>query len=216
MFTGIVEEIGKIKSVLGGTNALRLEIEAKKVLTNLRVSESININGACQTVIEVKKSSFAVEAVEETLRKTNLGQLRNGDWVNLERSLGLSDRLSGHIVTGHIDCVGKIISIERKQKSLIFKVSIPLQFSSYIVEKGSISLEGVSLTMVNVFPDAISGSIIPFTYENTNFKYKKENDLVNVEFDIIGKYIKKMIDSRTSQGDEEEKITEDFLREKGW
>jgi len=216
MFTGIVEEIGKIKSDLGGTNALRLEIEAKKVLKNLRVSESININGACQTVIEVKKSSFAVEAVEETLRKTNLGQLRSGDWVNLERSLGLSDRLSGHIVTGHIDCVGKIISIERKQKSLIFKVSIPLQFSSYIVEKGSISLEGVSLTIVNVFPDAISVSIIPFTYENTNFKYKKENDLVNVEFDIIGKYIKKMIDSRTSQGDEEEKITEDFLREKGW
>ena len=216
MFTGIVEEIGKIKSDLGGTNALRLEIEAKKVLKNLRVSESININGACQTVIEVKKSSFAVEAVEETLRKTNLGQLRSGDWVNLERSLGLSDRLSGHIVTGHIDCVGKIISIERKQKSLIFKVSIPLQFSSYIVEKGSISLEGVSLTIVNVFPDAISVSIIPFTYENTNFKYKKENDLVNVELDIIGKYIKKMIDSRTSQGDEEEKITEDFLREKGW
>lgn len=216
MFTGIVEEIGKIKSDLGGTNALRLEIEAKKVLKNLRVSESININGACQTVIEVKKSSFAVEAVEETLRKTNLGQLRSGDWVNLERSLKPSDRLSGHIVTGHIDCVGKIISIERKQKSLIFKVSIPLQFSSYIVEKGSISLEGVSLTIVNVFPDAISVSIIPFTYENTNFKYKKENDLVNVEFDIIGKYIKKMIDSRTSQGDEEEKITEDFLREKGW
>jgi riboflavin synthase len=216
VFTGIVEEIGKVKSVSGGTKALRLEIEAKKVLKNLRVSESININGACQTVIEVNKSSFAVEAVEETLRKTNLGQLRSGDWVNLERSLGLSDRLSGHIVTGHIDCVGKIISIERKQKSLIFKVSIPLQFSSYIVEKGSISLEGVSLTMVNVFPDAISGSIIPFTYENTNFKYKKENDLVNVEFDIIGKYIKKMIDSRTSQGNEEEKITEDFLREKGW
>jgi riboflavin synthase len=216
MFTGIVEEIGRIKSVLGGINALRLEIEAKKVLKNLRVSESININGACQTVCEVKKSSFAVESAEETLRKTNLGQLRSGDWVNLERSLGLSDRLSGHIVTGHIDCIGKIISIERKQKSLIFKVSIPLQFSSYIVEKGSISLEGVGLTIVNVSQDAIRVSIIPFTYKNTNFKYKKENDLVNVELDIIGKYIKKMIDSRMSQGDKEEKITEDFLRGKGW
>jgi len=216
MFTGIVEEIGKVKSVFRGTNALRLDIEAKKVLENLRVGESINISGACQTVIEMEKSSFAVEVVEETLQKTNLGQLRSGDWVNLERSLKPSDRLSGHIVTGHIDCVGKIISIERKQKSLIFKVSFPRKFSSYMVEKGSISLEGVSLTIVNVSPDAISVSIIPFTYENTNFKYKKENDLVNVELDIIGKYIKKMIDSRTSQGDEEEKITEDFLREKGW
>jgi riboflavin synthase len=216
MFTGIIEEVGKVKNVSGGAKALQLEIESKKVLENLRVSESININGACQTVIEMKKSSFVVEAVEETLKKTNLGQLRSGGWVNLERSLKLSDRLSGHIVLGHIDCAGEIISIEKKQKSWIFKVSIPLKFSSYMVEKGSISLEGVSLTTLDVFPDAFSVSIIPYTYENTNFKYKKVNDSINVEFDIIGKYIKKIIDSSKSGVEEKRKITLDFLREKGW
>lgn len=216
MFTGIIEEVGKVRSISGGAKALRLEMEAKKVVENLNVSESININGACQTVIRVKKSSFVVEAIEETLKKTNLGQLKTGNWVNLERSLRLSDRLSGHFVTGHIDCVRRIISIEKKERSWVFWVSIPQEFSSYIVEKGSISLEGVSLTIVDVFPDAFSVSIIPFTHENTNFKYKKENDLINAEFDIIAKYIKKIMDLSKSEAIEKRKITLNFLREKGW
>ena len=214
MFTGIVEEMGKVGNISGGEKALRLEIEAREVLKDLKVSDSINVNGACLTVIEVKKHSFVVEVVEETSKRTDLKVLRTGDNINLERSLRLSDRLSGHIVTGHIDCVGKIISIEKKEKSLILKFSIPEEFSSYMVEKGSIAVEGVSLTVVEVYPEAFTVSIIPFTYEHTNFKYKKENESVNVEFDIIGKYIKKMVVSSLSQ--RKEKITEEFLKEKGW
>jgi len=210
MFTGLVEEMGKIKKISGGTGAKRFEIECTEVLNDLKAKDSINVNGACLTLVELKGSSFVVEAAEETLKRTNLSQLKTGDVVNLERGLKLSDRLGGHIVLGHADCQGRIESVERKARSWDFQISIPQGFSSYIVEKGSVAVEGVSLTVVSLDSGFFTVSVIPFTYQNTTFGKKKVGDRVNIEFDVLGKYVEKMLNK------DREKITLDFLKEKGW
>lgn len=210
MFTGLVEEMGKIKRIIGGGKARRFEMEGREVLSDLKIKDSININGACLTVVGLGQRSFIVEAVEETLEKTNLGELKLGDPVNLERGLRLSDRLGGHIVLGHTDCVSRIESILKKQNSWDLRISIPDGFSSYIVEKGSVAVEGISLTVVSFGSDFFGTSIIPYTYEHTTLGKKKVGDKVNIEFDILGKYIEKI----HNKG--KEKITYDFLKEKGW
>lgn len=210
MFTGIVEEMGRIRKIIGGSKKRRFEIEGKEVLEDLKVKNSININGACLTVIELKRSSFEVEAVEETLKRTNLGELKTGDRVNLERGLKLSDRLGGHIVLGHIDCVGRIKSIRRKENFWDFEIATHKEFLPYIVEKGSVAIEGVSLTVVFVGSFFFRVSIIPFTYQNTTFGKKKVSDKVNIEFDILGKYVEKILKK------DKKKFTYDFLKEKGF
>ncbi|MCK4384894.1 MAG: riboflavin synthase, partial [candidate division Zixibacteria bacterium] len=166
MFTGIIEELGRIKEISAKGSNLRLRIKVSKVLNGLKVGDSININGACQTVIETDADSFTVEAVEETLRKTNLGQLKRNDLVNLERPLRFSDRLGGHLVTGHIDCLGKIKSTAKKDGSFLYEFELPEKYLVYLVEKGSAAVDGISLTLVEVLQDSFSVSIIPFTLEN--------------------------------------------------
>lgn len=210
MFTGIVEEMGRIKKIIGGTKKKRFEIEGKEVLEDLKVKDSININGACLTVVELKRKSFVVEAVGETLKRTNLGELKVSDRVNLERGLKLSDRLGGHIVLGHIDCAGRIKSIRRKESFWDFDITMIKEFSSYIVEKGSVAVEGVSLTVVFVGSFFFRVSVIPFTYQNTTFGKKKVGDKVNIEFDILGKHVEKI------QKKVEKNFTYDFLKEKGF
>jgi len=210
MFTGIVEEMGRIRKIIGGSKKRRFEIEGKEVLEDLKVKNSININGACLTVIELKRKSFMVEAVEETLKRTNLGELKIGDRVNLERGLKLSDRLGGHIVLGHIDCVGRIKSIRRKENFWDFEIATHKEFLPYIVEKGSVAIEGVSLTVVFVGSFFFRVSIIPFTYQNTTFGKKKVSDKVNIEFDILGKYVEKILKK------DKKNFTYDFLKEKGF
>lgn len=210
MFTGIVEEMGRIRKIIGGSKKRRFEIEGKEVLEDLKVKNSININGACLTVVELKRSSFEVEAVEETLKRTNLRELKTGDRVNLERGLKLSDRLGGHIVLGHIDCVGRIKSIRRKENFWDFEITTHKEFLPYIVEKGSVAIEGVSLTVVFVGSFFFRVSIIPFTYQNTTFGKKKVGDKVNIEFDILGKYVEKILKK------DKKNFTYDFLKEKGF
>jgi riboflavin synthase len=212
MFTGIIEESGKLKSISKGTRFKRIEIQAEKVLEDLKVGDSININGACQTVVELRSSSFVVEAVEETLKRTNLGQLKPEDQVNLERSLKLSDRLSGHILTGHVDCTGSIKSITRTGDFWTFEFSLPETYLTYIVEKGSVGVEGISLTVVDVLKDSFSVSVIPFTFAQTNLSKKREGDSVNIEVDLLGKFVKRFLDIKSSK----EKITQKFLKERGW
>jgi riboflavin synthase len=211
MFTGIIEEVGIIESVMKKANSLVLGISSSIVAKDTQLGDSINVNGACQTVISISPSCFAVETVKETLEKTNLSLLKKKDKVNLERSLRLSDRLGGHLVSGHIDCVGVIESLQNKEGSLILEVSFPQKFSKYLVEKGSIAIEGISLTVVEVFQDAFSVSLIPFTWENTNLGNRKKSDKVNLEFDIIGKYVEKLIRSENKS-----KISTEWLKEKGW
>jgi riboflavin synthase len=212
MFTGIIEEIGKIEEISKHHHNLKLKIKASKILSELKPGDSVNINGACQTVIGTDAESFTVEAVEETLRKTNLGQLKRNDLVNLERSLRFSDRLGGHLVTGHVDCIGRTKSIAQRDGSFLYEFELPEKYLAYLVEKGSVAVDGISLTVVEVKGNSFTAAIIPFTLENTALGAKKVGDLVNIETDLIGKYFEKMA---TSKKDKFE-ITEEWLRNKGW
>ena len=209
MFTGIIEEIGEIKRISSEIQSKKLEIKAKKILVSLQIGESININGACQTVIQVRPASFVVEAVKETLKRSNLGLLKKGDRVNLERALKLSDRLGGHLLTGHIDCTTEIKSISSDGNSSIFEFSLPPDYSAMIVEKGSIAVEGISLTVAELKKNSFTVSIIPFTLKMTTLGDKKIGDHVNLEFDLLGKYVKRIVEEEEKP---KSKITEEWLR----
>ena len=194
MFTGIVEDVGRVEELKPKTKEVLFAIGAKNIdVKEIKIGESISVNGACLTVISVKKNIFTVEASHETLRRTTLSKLKVGSKVNLERSLRLGDRLGGHIVNGHVDGIGKVESIERRGKSLEFWFSIPKVHSKYIVEKGSIAIDGVSLTINAVNGGRFSVNIIPYTQEATIFSDLKPGDSVNIEFDIIGKYVEKFV-----------------------
>ncbi len=212
MFTGIIEEVGRIETASAEGDNLKLRIKASKVLDDLKVGDSININGACQTVIERSSDSFAVLAVQETLRKTNLGQLRGKDPVNLERSLRFFHRLGGHLVTGHVDCVGKVKSFVKEAGSVLYEFELSDEYSAYLVEKGSVAVDGISLTVVQVKESSFTVSIIPFTLQNTTLGTKRVGDLVNIETDLIGKYVGRILASEKGRS----VITEGWLKEKGW
>ncbi|MAY83157.1 MAG: riboflavin synthase [Flavobacteriales bacterium] len=190
MFTGIIERVEKVSKVEKEGSNLRLRISST-LTPELKVDQSIAHNGVCLTVEVLHMDSYEVVAVEETLKKTNLGSLQSGDPVNIERCMKLNDRLDGHIVQGHVDSTAEVTSVEEKEGSWIyqFKLAEP---SKLIVEKGSICINGVSLTAFDVSDTAFSVTIIPYTYEHTNFKSLKSGDQVNLEFDIIGKYVQRL------------------------
>lgn len=192
MFTGLIEEIGEINSITSIGGGYRISIKAYHITNDLAIDDSVSINGACQTVVNLKDNLFEVEAVEETLRKTTLGSFRNGKKVNLERALTLSKRLGGHIVLGHIDCVGTVQSIQPERTGILIKVKYPLEFSRYIINAGSICVDGVSLTTARVNNDWFIVSIIPHTWNKTTLNLLKTGDKVNLEFDVLGKYIEKL------------------------
>ena len=193
MFTGIIQEVGKIKSVSPKGKAKLLTITSIKLIDEIKPGDSVCVNGVCLTVIEKSKNYFKVEAVEETIKKTNLGKLRNEDPVNLELALKLGERIGGHIVTGHIDTTGKIKKIKKLQKSWLFEINFPKQFRKYIINTGSIAVDGISLTVANIDDDTFTVSIIPYTWENTNLKFRNIGDEVNLEFDFFGKYIENFL-----------------------
>lgn len=211
MLTGIIEEVGLIKEIKEKPEAKRFKVSAEKILEDLKVGDSVNVSGACQTVIEIGKNFLVVESMQETLDRTNFGQLKVNEPVNLERSLKLSDRLGGHLVSGHIDCVGEILNVILHKDSHILKIGFAKKYSPLVIEKGSITVEGISLTVIEAFENYFSVGIIPYTWENTNLKNKNVNDLVNLEFDLIGKYVQKVLNNKT-----ESKITWEYLKEKGW
>ena len=198
MFTGLIEEIGIIQSVkpLGGGK--RISINSKKILDDLKIDDSVSINGVCQTVVLRTVNSFDVEAVEETIRKTTFGQLKAGDHVNLERALRAGDRLGGHIVQGHVDCTGNVLTIAKERAGILLWISYPLEFSRYIVNTGSICINGISLTVARSDSGKFMSAIIPHTWDVTILKYLKPGSIVNLEYDIIGKYIENMIKSGIS------------------
>ncbi len=188
MFTGIIEEMGFVKQLKQvGTN---LEIYLESPLKpHLKIDQSLAHNGVCLTVDEIHEVVYRVTAVEETLKKTNLGNLQEGSWVNLERSMTLEQRLDGHLVQGHVDQTGTCLSVEEKDGSWVFDFGYQSLHDQQVVEKGSICINGVSLTVVNARDNAFSVAIIPYTYQHTNFKNLNAGDPVNLEFDIIGKYV---------------------------
>lgn len=193
MFTGIIEDIGEIKNVQKYTDALEFVINAPRIMDDIHVNDSISIDGACQTVIKCNKNDFTVQAVGETLQKTTLGQFNAGRKVNLERSLTLNSRIGGHFVQGHITTVAKIINIKNRGNHYYFEIGIPASIIKYCTNEGSIAVDGISLTIAKVDDNKIGISIIPHTFKNTTLSYKKLNDSVNIETDIIARQIEQLL-----------------------
>ena len=193
MFTGIIEEIGTVKGVKRGNRSVVLEVQAKKVLEDLKVGDSVATNGVCLTVTSFTGSVFCADVMPETMQRSNLGELRSGDRVNLERALALNGRLGGHIVSGHIDGTGKIVGREKDENAIWISVAASSELLRYIVDKGSITIDGISLTVVSVNDAGFTVSIIPHTQDETTLVKKKIGDTVNLENDIVAKYVEKLM-----------------------
>jgi len=194
MFTGIIEEVGSVKLIKGSANGARkLSIGCRTVLDDLKVGDSLAVNGVCLTIVERNDEQVEVEAVEETVKKTMIGSLKQGSRVNLERSVRLSDRLGGHLVQGHVDATGRVISIEKLPMSRMYRFKISRTLMKYLIPVGSISINGVSLTVAEKSSDSFKVAIIPHTFENTTFKYLRAGDSVNIEVDMIAKYVENLL-----------------------
>ena len=195
MFTGLIEEVGTVRRIQRQGAFQRLEVSARLMLEGTRIGDSININGACQTAVALGADHFAVESVEETLRRTTLGALRPGDSVNLERSLRLQDRLGGHLVLGHVDGVGRISQMENRQHQWTLSVEPPPELLRYIAFKGSIAIDGISLTVAQVEGRAFTAAIIPHTFDYTNLAKRRRGDTVNLEVDVLARYVERLLHS---------------------
>ncbi|MGD0591761.1 MAG: riboflavin synthase [Bacteroidota bacterium] len=196
MFTGLIEETGIIKSIKQKDGSVIFTIQGKKTVKSLRIDHSIAVEGVCLTVIKRTEKTFDVQAVEETLKKTTLGNLKVGSPVNLERPLLPSDRLGGHFVLGHVDGLGRVTSLKTLESSWIFWIQVPKKFSHHLIPVGSIAVNGVSLTMAEVKANSFAVSIIPHTMEVTTFHWIKSGDTVNLEFDVLGKYVERLFEVR--------------------
>lgn len=196
MFTGIVEEVGKIVSIKRMGDGLDLVIRARKVIRDTGVDNSICVNGVCLTVVKRMKNEFVVQIVKETLRKTNLGDLQIGGFVNLERSVRLHDRLGGHLVQGHVDATGTVTSVETLKSSWMYTISFPKEYRKYLIYVGSVSIDGTSLTVARLSRNTMTIAVIPYTYKHTIFQFYNKGTRVNLEFDVIGKYIESIVPYR--------------------
>jgi len=189
VFTGIVEEVGQVSQL----DDHRLSVRGSKVLVDTKLGDSIAVNGACLTLVSFDEGEFSVDLAPETIRRTSLGNVNAGDWVNLERPLAVSDRLGGHIVQGHIDGTGRITSIRPEGDCIIIRITSPKRLMPYIVEKGFMAVDGISLTVVKRGASSFTVSVIPYTIENTNLKGKMAGDRVNLEVDIVAKYVESLM-----------------------
>lgn len=189
MFTGIIEEKGTVKSVSGG----QIEIACRKILEGTKIGDSISVNGVCLTVTSLSSSGFSADVMNETLSRSNLGFLKKGSFVNLERAMSATGRFGGHFVSGHIDGTGTILKMKNDGNAVWIYVSCPSEILNLIVEKGSIAIDGISLTVASVSEKDFSVSVIPHTRSETNLLSKKEGDTVNLENDIIGKYVERLM-----------------------
>ena len=206
MFTGIVEEIGKISLIQPN----RLTVKAAKVLEGTEFGSSIAVNGICLTVTDFNASSFSIGIQPETLRRTNIGQLKAGDEVNLERAVALGGRMGGHLVQGHIDDTGKVASVKQDKESILMTVTVPHPLMRYMAVKGFIAVDGLSLTIVSLGADSFTVSLVEFTQHKTTIGNKKTGDIVNLEVDIIAKYVESL-SKPTGNG-----VTFDFLQDHGF
>ncbi len=195
MFTGLVEEVGRVASLEAG-DMFRMGVSASRVLEGTRVGDSVAVNGVCLTVNEVDGETLVFQAMPETLRRTSLGNLAEGSPVNLERAMSLSRRFGGHIVQGHVDGVGEVLGVRPEGDSEIWEFTAPEEVLRYTVEKGSVCVDGISLTVVSVREDSFTVSILPQTRANTNLKELEAGDRVNLEADVIGKYVERLLEPR--------------------
>jgi len=195
MFTGIIEDLGTVTNLEQDRDNLHITIESK-IAHELKIDQSVAHNGVCLTVVDIQNNIYKVTAIKETLDKSNLGHLEGGDLINLERAMKLGDRLDGHIVQGHVDQTAKCVFVETQNGSWVYTFEYDASLNNITIEKGSITVNGVSLTVVNSKPNAFSVAIIPYTYEHTTFHKLKVGDAVNLEFDVIGKYVARINELR--------------------
>lgn len=205
MFTGIIEELGKVQKIASN----QITIECGIVVQDAKIGDSIAVNGVCLTVTELLSNGFKADISSETLKVTTLGDIKSGDFVNLERAMPANGRFGGHIVSGHIDGKGKFLSVNQNCE---LKFELPTEIIKYVIKKGSIAINGISLTIAKVNNNIIDLAIIPHTFENTNLKYLKQNEFVNIEVDITAKYIEKILSTR----DNKSRISLEFLQENGF
>jgi riboflavin synthase len=214
MFTGIIEEIGVVEKITPISGGITIKIKAEKILADIAVNDSVCIDGVCLTVIKFDKNSFWADAVGATLEKTTFNKVKAETSVNLERSVKLSDRLGGHLVQGHVNGIGTISEIKKLGENYLVKILIPDELEKYLIKEGSIAINGISLTIADLGSNEISISVIPHTWQNTNLKDKKVNEKVNVEIDILAKYVEKLLAKNNNNPDTN--ITEGWLKELGY
>ncbi len=223
MFTGLVQNVGKVSSISKNTEGILLTVESSEIAKNVKVDDSVSINGACQTVVSFSDSTFTVQAVQTTLEKTNFKNLARGSSVNLELALRLSDRLGGHLVQGHVNGVGEILNWKKLGNNYELDFKIPSSLMRYVVEEGSITLNGISLTVSALNRENCRGtvSVIPHTWDNTTFKTCSKGDGLNIEVDILAKYVENLLfhGGKTDKYVKEQpqsKITESWLKSQGF
>ena len=216
MFTGIIEEVGIVQGLKVDSKASKIIVKADKVLENTQLGDSISTNGVCLTVTNLEKTYFEADIMAETFRRSNLGSLKIGSKINLERALTLQSRLGGHMVSGHIDGTGKIVSVDKEEIATWITIEAEENLLRYIIEKGSIAIDGISLTVAYVDNQVFKVSIIPHTGEETTLLNKKIGDVVNLECDMVGKYVEKLLGIQNQNGQKNSKINEDFLKSNGF
>ncbi|CEH34124.1 riboflavin synthase [Romboutsia lituseburensis] len=214
MFTGIIEEIGIVKEIKKSVKSSKIKIEADKILENINLGDSISTNGVCLTASSIAENHFEADVMAETLRRSNLGKLKTGSKVNLERALCIEKRLGGHIVSGHIDGTGEIISFIKEDNAIWVSIKTSKELLKYIVEKGSIAIDGISLTVAYVDDYTFKVSIIPHTKNETTLLNKNIKDTVNIECDMIGKYVEKLLG--LNKKSIKNNLNEDFLKNNGF
>ena len=214
MFTGIIEETGEITKVLPIAGGKRINISASKILDDISVDDSVCVNGVCLTVIKKEDNGFWMDAVGETLEKTTFLNFQAHSPVNLERSLKLNGRLGGHLVQGHVNGIGTISEIVKRGENYLLQIDVPESIEKYLINEGSIAIDGISLTIAFTEKNKVNISIIPHTWQNTTLQFKNIGDSVNVEVDVIAKYVEKLITKNEITGNN--KITESWLKEIGY
>lgn len=215
MFTGLVEELGEVNSIFTGVKGAKVQIGCKKLLGMIKIGDSISTNGVCLTVTKLLSSGFEADIMNESLKVTTLKFLKKGDRVNLEKSLTLSSYLGGHLVTGDVDCCGIVKEIVLDGFSKKYRIEIPKEFMKFVVYKGRVAVDGASLTVATVLEDSFIVSLIPHTQENILLGYKKVGELVNIETDLIGKHIEKLL-SFHKNSEVKKRIDENFLKKNGF
>ena len=216
MFTGLVKEIGKVKNITTNREGKLFEYESTSLIDEMEIDDSVSINGACQTVIKKTDKTFFAQAVGTTLEKTNLTELKSGDPVNMELALRLSDRLGGHLVQGHINGTGVISRIVNEGKNYLLSISYPGELSQYFIAEGSIALEGISLTISNLSQNELTVSVIPHTWENTTLNWAKVGKKVNIEVDLVAKYIERMLLMGRNKTNNKEDLDINWIKSKGF
>jgi len=216
MFTGIIEEVGTVTSVIAGAKSSRVTINANKIFSDLKLGDSVATNGVCLTVSDMTSTTFTADVMHETLKYTALAGLANGTKVNLERAMAANGRFGGHIVSGHIDGTGAICNMKNDDNAIIYTISTEPNITKYIVKKGSITIDGISLTVTHVDERNFSVSIIPHTLEETVLIERKIGSIVNLEVDILAKYTEKLLLTTSKTKTSASKITPDFLTRNGF